>query len=256
MNILETKNLTKNFGGLIALNDVNISVKSYSIVSIIGPNGAGKTTLFNCITGLTYPDSGDAVFSIDSKKYNLSKLKSYEITKIGIARTFQNIKLFGKISSIENIMVGKFCRTKTGVFSAIFRNKFVKEEENKITKDAMELLDFVGLKDKEKELAHNLSYGDQKRLEIARALATEPNLLLLDEPAAGMNPQETKSLMELIKKIRDKKITIILIEHDMKVVMNISEEIFVLNCGSTIAKGTASEIQNNKDVISAYLGEP
>lgn len=256
MNILEIKNLTKKFEGLTALNNINLSVEFGRIISIIGPNGAGKTTLFNCITGLSSPNSGEISFSFDTKKYNLIKLKPYEITKIGIARTFQNIKLFGKMTTIENVMVGKFCRTKTEFFPVIFRSKLVKKEENQIIEDSIKLLDFVGLKGKEKEPGSTLSYGDQRRLEIARALATEPLLLLLDEPAAGMNPQETKSLMELIKKIRDRGVTVILIEHDMKVVMNISENIFVLNYGIQIASGTPSEIKNNKDVISAYLGEP
>ena len=250
--ILEVGSVSKSFGGLKALQEINLSIHNREIVGLIGPNGAGKTTLFNCITGMNTPTAGRIIFK---GSIGLVGKRPDEIAKLGMARTFQNIRLFSDMTTLENVMVGRHCRSKTGLVGAIIRSKATVIEEMKIAKKGMELLRFVGLRDYANELAKNLPYGLQRRLEIARALATEPVLLFLDEPAAGMNPQEIFELMHLIKMIRDRGITVILIEHHMKVVMGICERIVVLNYGIKIAEGSADEIKNNPDVIEAYLGK-
>lgn len=251
-SILTAAGICHSFGGLMALEDIDFRIGRKEIVSLIGPNGAGKTTMFNLFTGHYNPTRGEIYFN--NRKIN--GLKPYQITPIGIARTFQNIRLFGQMSVLENVLIGQHCRTRTGLFGAILKTPGCKKEEARARELALEMLSFVRLEEKKDEKACNLAYGEQRRLEIARALATDPLLLLLDEPAAGMNPQETISLMELVRQIRDQMgITILLIEHDMKVVMGISERVAVLNYGKKIAEGTPREVQNNEEVIRAYLGD-
>ncbi|MDO9184137.1 MAG: ABC transporter ATP-binding protein [Bacteriovorax sp.] len=249
--LLILENVTMKFGGLTAVNDVSLQVNQHDLVAIIGPNGAGKTTLFNTITGIYVPTSG----SVEFNHKKLTNIKSSDITERGIARTFQNIRLFKDLSVLDNIKLAKHTRIHYGFWAGIFRTKKFHQEEQKIEAECLKLLSLFKLEDKKDFLARNLAYGQQRKLEMARALATAPKLLLLDEPAAGMNPTETKELTELIHLIRDQfNIAVILIEHDMKLVMEIAEKIFVLDYGQLIASGTPKEIQNNKRVIEAYLG--
>jgi branched-chain amino acid transport system ATP-binding protein len=250
--VLDAVKVSRYFGGLKAVEEVDFCVKKHEIMGLIGPNGAGKTTLFNLFTGHYQPSQGEIYF----KKEKINGLKPYQITAKGLSRTFQNIRLFGKMTVLDNVLVGRHARTCSGLIGAILQRPRDKREEADARDIAMSLLAFVGLDNKKNEQAKNLSYGEQRRLEIARALAADPELLLLDEPAAGMNPQETGKLMELISRIRDEmNKTILVIEHDMKVVMGISERVAVLNYGRKIVEGTPSEVQQNEDVIHAYLGE-
>ena len=251
MSILKADHISMQFGGLTAVSNFYLNVKEGELVGLIGPNGAGKTTVFNMLTGVYKPTKGKIYF--DNQEINRKKVD--EITALGMARTFQNIRLFTNLSVLDNVMVGCHLRLKSSVLNAIFRFPEYLQEEDEIKKEAKELLKEVNLEKLENNLAGGLPYGQQRKLEIARALATRPKLLLLDEPAAGMNPQETKELMSFIQEIQDKfKLTIILIEHDMKVVMGICERILVLDYGKTIAEGNPIEIQHNPEVIKAYLG--
>ena len=254
--VLEVENLTLNFGGLCALDNVCLEIKKGEIAALIGPNGAGKTTLFNCLTGVYKPDAGDIfIYPPQGKQRRLNKLKINQITALGIARTFQNIRLFSGMTVLENVMIGRHCRSHAGITGAILRNISTRDEEKSIVNDSYIILEKMGLDSYVNDLAKNLPYGAQRRLEIARALATEPFLLLLDEPAAGMNPQETKELEDLICRLRDDlNLSILLIEHDMKLVMNLAQKIFVLDYGEEIARGTPQEIRQNPAVIKAYLG--
>ena len=253
--VLDITSLTMSFGGLRAVDKVDLDVKDGEIVALIGPNGAGKTTFFNCITGMYAPDSGDIdLIRPGRNPERLNGMKPNRITSRGMARTFQNIRLFHNMTALENIMVGRHCRTHAGVLGAIFRGPRTRREEREIATSSYTLLHNVGLGDFVNEHAKNLPYGAQRRLEIARALATDPFLLLLDEPAAGMNPQETEELMELIQTIRKSGVSILLIEHDMKLIMKISDRILVLDHGLKIAEGNPDEIRNNPSVIEAYLG--
>ena len=255
--ILEVKDLSMDFGGLRALNHLALNVVEGEISAIIGPNGAGKTTFFNCITGIYNPTEGEILISPPGKKCKkINGLKPNRITKRGIARTFQNIRLFPNMTVLENVMIGRHCRTSSGILGAILRGESTIKEEKDVVDFSYNSLKKTGLSHLVNELAKNLPYGEQRRLEIARAMATEPFLLLLDEPAAGMNPQETRELDELITRIRDEEnISILMIEHDMKLVMSLSDRIFVMDYGSKIAQGTPDDIINNPVVIKAYLGE-
>jgi branched-chain amino acid transport system ATP-binding protein len=252
-SILSTVSITKVFGGLLAVSDVSIDVAPKSIVSIIGPNGAGKTTFFNMLTGLYKPSAGRILF--DSE--DVTARRPDIITSLGVARTFQNIRLFSTMTALENVMVGRHARMNAGLFGSILRTPSVRREEVAVTEKAREMLTYVGLsKDLHEQTAANLSYGDQRRVEIARALASEPKMLLLDEPTAGMNPQESQQLTEFMDQLRrDLDLTILLIEHDMKVVMGVSEHIWVLDHGEKIAEGEPEEIRTNDRVIEAYLGK-
>ena len=255
--ILQVNDLTMDFGGLRALDSLDLEIHQGEIVALIGPNGAGKTTFFNCLTGIYAPTKGEMLVrppDLETKKLN--GLKPNYVTAVGLARTFQNIRLFQNMTVLENVMIGRHCRTSAGIVGAIAKNPSTRKEENRIVEDSYAVLEKIGLAEFVNEFAKNLPYGAQRRLEIARAMATEPFLLLLDEPAAGMNPLETRELDELIVRIRDQEgITILLIEHDMKLVMSLSDRIYVVDYGKKIAQGTPEEIKNNPAVIKAYLGE-
>jgi branched-chain amino acid transport system ATP-binding protein len=248
--VLELRNVTLKFGGLTALDDVSFDIRKGEILGLIGPNGAGKTTCFNVMTGVYKQTSGEVSFLGKS----MAGRKRFQITKMGIARTFQNIRLFRSMTALENVMVGVDAQHKSGLLSALFRLPLHRREEEVGRAKAMALLEFMGLADKHDELATNLSYGDQRRLEIARAMATEPKLLCLDEPAAGFNPAEKVKLMELIRRVRDQGFTVLLIEHDMRLVMGVTDRIVVLEFGKLIAEGSPAEIRDNPAVIAAYLG--
>lgn len=251
--LLEIQNVSKSFGGLQALKNISFSVNSAEIVGLIGPNGAGKTSFFNCVTGLLKTDSGQIHFN--ERRVRLNGLGPHKILEAGIARTFQNLRIFKNMTVLENVMIGLHARTSSGLWDALLRTARHRAEEKVILTRSLDYLRFIGLQTQANEIAGSLPYGSQKRLEIARALATEPKLLLLDEPVAGMNPVEKDEIIALIRKIRERGIAVLIIEHDMKVVMPLSERIVVLDEGAKIAEGVPDTIRSNPRVIQAYLGQ-
>ncbi|MEV6287029.1 ABC transporter ATP-binding protein [Kribbella sp. NPDC051770] len=247
--VLEASGVTMRFGGLLAVNDVNLTVREGEIVGLIGPNGAGKTTFFNCLTGLYKPTSGQVRF-----EGTALPPKPRAVVRAGMARTFQNIRLFANMTALENVMVGRYCRTSSGALTSVLRGPKFRREEAATRARAQELLEFVGLGKSGEHLARNMPYGDQRRLEIARALATDPKLILLDEPTAGMNPQETRQAMELIFKIRDSGLSVVVIEHDMRFIFNLCDRVLCLVRGETLIEGSPGEVQSDPRVIEAYIG--
>ncbi|WP_327252184.1 ABC transporter ATP-binding protein [Streptomyces sp. NBC_01244] len=249
--VLDARGVTMRFGGLTAVKNVDLTVRSGEIVGLIGPNGAGKTTFFNCLTGLYIPTEGEVRY-----KDKVLPPKSYKVTAAGVARTFQNIRLFNNMTVLENVLVGRHTRTKVGLWASLLRLPSFGREEAASREKAMELLEFIGLAHKAEHLARNLPYGEQRKLEIARALASDPGLILLDEPTAGMNPQETRATEELIFAIRDQGIAVLVIEHDMRFIFNLCDRVACLVQGEKLIEGTAAEVQGDERVIAAYLGEP